>query len=182
MLRVNQLTGFGCSVPSEELFSPPASGEFFQGGYYLNSIVVGAFTYGILMAPKASGNSAFPGYTWKTTGTSTTGTSSLVDGLTNSNNMNNATHPAAQWARGLTINGYSDWYLPAKDELNLMIVNNTSIPAGEKNDLATYWSSSEVDAPNAWAQFFDASFFGDQSNYPKTATARVRAVRRFRIS
>jgi hypothetical protein len=30
--------------------------------------------------------------------------------------MNNADHPAAQFCEGLTIGGYSDWYLPAQNE------------------------------------------------------------------
>lgn len=29
-------------------------------------------------------------------------------------------YPAAYWARGLTIGGYTDWYIPARDELELM--------------------------------------------------------------
>jgi hypothetical protein len=32
-------------------------------------------------------------------------------------------HPAANFCDGLTINGYSDWYLPARDELELCYRN-----------------------------------------------------------
>ena len=37
--------------------------------------------------------------------------------------MNNASHPAAQFCRALTIGGYSDWYLPSRDELEIVYRN-----------------------------------------------------------
>ena len=37
--------------------------------------------------------------------------------------MNNASHPAAQYCEGLTIGGYSDWYLHARYELDIAYEN-----------------------------------------------------------
>jgi hypothetical protein len=37
--------------------------------------------------------------------------------------MNSATYPAAQFCEGLSIGGFSDWYLPARDELELCYRN-----------------------------------------------------------
>jgi hypothetical protein len=37
--------------------------------------------------------------------------------------MNNASHPAAQFCEGLTIGGFSDWYMPAKNELEVCYYN-----------------------------------------------------------
>jgi hypothetical protein len=37
--------------------------------------------------------------------------------------MNNASHPAAQFCEGLTIGGFSDWYMPAKNELEVCYFN-----------------------------------------------------------
>jgi hypothetical protein len=37
--------------------------------------------------------------------------------------MNNASNPAAQFCEGLTIGGFSDWYLPAANELDVCYFN-----------------------------------------------------------
>jgi hypothetical protein len=37
--------------------------------------------------------------------------------------MNDASHPAAQFCESLTIGGFSDWYMPAKNELEVCYYN-----------------------------------------------------------
>jgi hypothetical protein len=37
--------------------------------------------------------------------------------------MNNASHPAALFCEGLTIGSFSDWYMPAKNELEVCYFN-----------------------------------------------------------
>jgi hypothetical protein len=104
--------------------SPPPSviGQAFGGGYYAGQIGVSSVaTHYIIVGPVASAENASK--QWKTTNTSTAGTSSVIDGPTNSSNMNNASHPAAQFCEGLTIGGFSDWYLPAKNELEVCYYN-----------------------------------------------------------
>ena len=44
----------------------------------------------------------------------------MFDGWANSEAMNNASHPAAQFCRTLTIGGYDDWYLPATQEWDIL--------------------------------------------------------------
>ena len=74
----------------------------------------------------------------------------------------------------LSLGGYSDWFLPSKDELNLMYENLKVWGVGGFG--ATYWSSSEVSADYAWYLVFsDVS----QSYDRKFFTFRVRAVRAF---
>ena len=70
-------------------------------------------------------------------------------------------------------NGYNDWYLPSKDELNKLYINNTVI-GGFVN--VAYWSSSEVDDTYAWRQSF---LNGYQSNGDKLSVHYVRCVRSF---
>ncbi len=77
---------------------------------------------------------------------------------------------------------YDDWYLPSKEELDLMYQNKATIDAtagvngGSGFASASYWSSTENNNNYAWNQFFG---FGAQSSSAKNGTDRVRAVRAF---
>ena len=102
----------------------PEIGAVYAGGYFAGQISTagnGVADYNLVVAPKSSGENAF--IQCKTSNTSTSGTSSVIDGPTNSANMNNASHPAAQFCEGLTIGGFSDWYMPAKNELEVCYFN-----------------------------------------------------------
>lgn len=78
--------------------------------------------YRVIVAPKASGENA----TVRIKNANTAlpaGCQSLTDGWGATNAMFNAdtstVYPAAHWARGLSIGGFDDWYVPARDELEL---------------------------------------------------------------
>jgi hypothetical protein len=81
----------------------------------------GIADYNLVIAPKSSGENSSK--QWKTSNTSTAGTTSVIDGPTNSSNMNNASHPAAEFCEGLTIGSFSDWYMPANNELEVCYFN-----------------------------------------------------------
>ncbi|NBR57510.1 MAG: DUF1566 domain-containing protein, partial [Chitinophagia bacterium] len=90
----------------------------------------------------------------------TTGATGTVigTGLSNTNAIiasqgETATSYAAGLARAYTGGGYTDWYLPSKDELNKLRINRDVI-GGFADDY--YWSSSEygVDGVLAWYQNF----------------------------
>ena len=109
----------------------PAIGAAFQGGFFAGAIshtANGVATHLLIVAPAATGASG-TGYTittnlrWKTTNTATAGTTSPFNGAVNSANMNNASHPAAQFCENLSIGGYTDWYLPARYELDIAYEN-----------------------------------------------------------
>jgi hypothetical protein len=109
---------------NQRSFGLPAIGSAYEGGFFAGQISTagnGVADYNIVIAPKSSGENSSK--QWKTSNTETTGTSSVIDGPTNSANMNDAAHPAAQFCEGLSIGGLSDWYLPAKNELEVCYFN-----------------------------------------------------------
>jgi len=103
---------------------PTTIGQAYAGGFWAGQISTagnGIADYNLVVAPVASGQNNSK--QWKTSDTLTAGTNSVIDGPTNSANMNNASHPAAQFCEGLTIGGFSDWYMPAKNELEVCYYN-----------------------------------------------------------
>jgi hypothetical protein len=80
---------------------------------------------------------------------------------------------AKKACRELVNNGYSDWYLPTKDELNKLY--NAKSAVGGFSDYY-YWGSTEVSADDAWSQGFGNGGQGYDGEYSKLC---VRAVRAF---
>jgi len=71
--------------------------------------------------------------------------------------------------------GKNDWFLPSKNELNLMYTNLKAKGIGGFSD-TDYWSSSEASEPYAWYQSF---VDGSKDNNTKTNRLYVRAIRAF---
>jgi hypothetical protein len=85
------------------------------------------------------------------------------------------TAPAAQVCELLSSDGYDDWYLPSKYELQLMFQNLGMYGLGGfTSDI--YWSSTEVNYEIAWVHSFD---FGDIHHRHKSDFYSVRAIRAF---
>jgi len=99
-----------------------------------------------------------------------TGNQNTIDIVSNCSDAGTA----AKKCFDLVLNGYSDWYLPSKDELNKLWINRAAI-GGFSN--GTYWSSSEFSSYDAWDQMFNSSSF--QCNAYKATPNHVRAVRSF---
>lgn len=106
--------------------------------------------------------------------------STVIDsGLTNTmlivSGCTGNTMIAADVCYNLVLDGYSDWYLPSKDELNQMYLQKSII--GNFSELDNYWSSSEYTPETAWMQFFGN---GTQSELgDKDQLYRVRPIRSF---
>lgn len=95
------------------------------------------------------------------------------------------TASAAKHCLDLEWQGYGDWYLPSKSELNLMYTQRNAIDStssangGEVFSSVGYWSSTEsnIDPSEAWNQnFFGA---GTQSADSKGVAFYLRPVRAF---
>jgi hypothetical protein len=101
---------------------PTTIGQAYGGGFYAGKIAVGGggvATHYLIVAPKSTGQTFE--LTWGPTGT-TTGFSSVIAGPTNSSGLAalGSAYQAATFCEGLNIGGYSDWYLPAKNELEVL--------------------------------------------------------------
>jgi len=99
----------------------PTIGAAFGGGFFAGQIDQSGTIYNLAVGPVASAENASKQF--KTTNTSTAGAKSVIDGPANSTAMNDASHPAAQFCEGLTIGGFSDWYMPAQNELEVCYFN-----------------------------------------------------------
>ena len=82
---------------------------------------------------------------------------------------------AAQLCANLNFGGFNDWFLPSRDELDLMYQNLKKNGVGGFSD-DWYWSSSEYGIANACYQHF-----GKNRQYYKYKNYinLVRAVRAF---
>jgi hypothetical protein len=81
---------------------------------------------------------------------------------------------AAKICRDYQGGGYTDWFLPSRDELTHLYINRAAV-GGFTGD--NYWTSSENDLGGAWFRYFLSDNY--QSAISKGTTYYVRAVRAF---
>ena len=161
-------------------------GDVYQGGKVAYILQVGDPGYDAtiqkgLIAATTDQSSGIRWYNGSWLYTGATGTA-IGTGLSNTNAIiasqgETATSYAAGLARAYTGGGYTDWYLPSKEELNKLRMNRDGI-GGFADDY--YWSSSEysVDGVLAWYQNFHIG--ADQGAIDKgIRTFNVRAIRAF---
>jgi len=113
-----------------------------------------------------------PGGTGTALGTGPANTDRIIAQAVAAGNTTPASY-AAGLARAYNAGGYTDWYLPSKDELDKLCTNRVSI-GGFASDW--YWSSSEAGtAYIAWSRYFGGGTMGGA----KFGSWRVPAVRAF---
>lgn len=121
---VAAVTAFGTSNQSSlsnSITPTLVIGASYGGGYYAGKISTsadGVATHRLIVAPKATGQ--ITGINFGNYGTDT-GFKSRIDGPTNSAGIAalGGTN-AATFCEGLSIGGYTDWYLPALNELEVL--------------------------------------------------------------
>jgi hypothetical protein len=164
-------TGYGGQVGFN---SGQVLGSTFAGGLVFYNDANG---HGLVCTPSelSSGASwgcegtAIPG-TSVNIGTGAANTAAIVAGCSTAG-------IAARLCNDLDYNTFVDWYLPSKDELNLMLVNLHLQAMGGFVTNGYYWCSTEFGAAYAWVQRFSVG--GTQANASKNASYNVRAVRAF---
>jgi len=105
-------------------------GTAMAGGYYGGQINVQGAIYNLIVAPADTGQ--YPGggsggtptnVKYKTSNSADSPGATFQDkayGKPANDTGNNASHPAFQWARALNIGGFTDWYIPAQNELAIL--------------------------------------------------------------
>ncbi|WP_043345050.1 DUF1566 domain-containing protein [Cupriavidus basilensis] len=166
----------GAEPAAKQSTSTPRIGEIWagQGGVYAGVMrgENGQTDYHLIVPthPDASVEEI----AWGSADHDETGAKSEFDGWANTEALSCSrhAHPAAQWARSLSIDGHSDFYLPARRELSLMYAN---VP--ELFEKAWHWSSTQSASNSgfAWNQTFGD---GGQTITRKSSEYRARAVRR----
>jgi hypothetical protein len=86
------------------------------------------------------------------------------------------TSGSARLCSNLTAGGYTDWFLPSKDELNGLYGNRVTLGMNG----FSYWSSTEYNELEAWLQYFDADYLSGSVSHPvKNSDSFTRCIRSF---
>ena len=96
-------------------------------------------------------------------------------GFANTTAMLSDVSPAATTVKAYRGGTKSDWFIPSKDELDLMYVSAHANSIGDF-EASNYWSSTQRHRPNSWWEDFGTPSIGDWS---KDNTLYVRPIRAF---
>lgn len=175
-------------ISSDALASSVYHGALVPLGGYVGCVRdIGEDKWLVIQAPKEYGERI--SIKWKTTNTTSEGTSDVNFGLVNADNQNNASHPLFQWARGLEINGFTDWAPPAVETqvalFNKMGYNVTQAPLFKSGGSQAYseqfyWSATQFPSSTdqAWRMYFTD---GTKTSYNKAYAVRARVVRMIKV-
>jgi hypothetical protein len=194
-------------------------GQVYEGGYYAGTITYeaeawlggGTPTYNLVMAPKASGEASTIRQ-YKTSATcdgaesNQTSAQSSWNGYHNTYNSvigTSSSHPAANYCQGLSIGGYTDWYLAARFEANLAFgnlrqlapwqtggaeaftVGTVVLNGSSTTNVSVYWHSTGDSCENTGSLGSAGVYYNTGGftigGYPKTDQYFVRAIRRVAV-
>jgi hypothetical protein len=189
---------------------PAVIGEEFGGGFfagYISHTADGNPTHALIVAPRATGATG-TGYTLTTNlkwadetvavpaNNTLIGAASVFDGKANTDLMMSLiadetysadAFPAAQFCADLSIGGFTDWYLPARWEVDIAYfnlkpsttsnstswgTNDYSVPKRTANNTSTYPQQTYVTAFNTSTEAFVAD-----GHWSSTEASSTRAWR-----
>ena len=180
------------SITTQEA-PPTVIGQAYGGGFYAGQIGVSSVaTHYLVVGPVASAENGTKQY--KNANTDTVGADSVIDGPQNTADMvadgNSTVYPAAHFCNNLVIGGFSDWYMPAKNELEVCYynlkpttgendtssgINANAVPARASNYTAgTPAQTSAAAFKNTGSEDFQAAFYWTSTEF-STSSAREQA-------
>ena len=176
-------TAYGNQI-SFTTISPFTIGQSYGGGtiVYIDSSGI----HGLIMTPSRISTG---GMYWSNGDNSAVGItkSSIGSGMSNTNAIishigNTGTYPAKLCA-DLVLNGYSDWYLPSKNELEQLHINSASLDLASYSSILMLWSSteSEFNSNQAYRSYWNSSesWIRTANKYAPFTTYGVVAFRSF---
>lgn len=180
-VRAYATNSAGTAYGNTVIFTALEIGQSYEGGQVAYILTPGDPGYtagvghGILVAPVVRQGPKWFNGTYITTAATAT---ALGTGNANTNlivSKMGAGNYSAALCSSQIIFGYSDWYLPSKDELNKLYLVKDKIPGYFQTGY--YWSSSESGNSTVWIQSFDT---GVQSSYDKNGSGfYTQAIRSF---
>lgn len=115
------------SAASNSATTLPAIGSAYGGGFFAGQISTAGNSianYNLVVGPKSTAQTS---NSFKNANTTAPGTTSLIDGPANTAAMvangNSTVYPTAWFCIGVTAGGFSDWYMPARNELEICYYN-----------------------------------------------------------
>lgn len=170
--------------------APTVIGQSFGGGFYAGQIGVSSVaTHYLVVGPYSTAQNTLA---WKNANTATSGADSDIEGPQNTADMvadgNSTVYPCAHFCNDLVIGGFSDWYMPARNELEVCYynlkpttnLNNTSsginpnaVPARASNYTSLDPAqTSAADFQSGGAQAFDAGAYWASTEFSATQSRR----------
>jgi hypothetical protein len=113
---------------NQRSFIPPVPvvGSAYEGGFFAGQIgVSGVATHNLVIGPRSTAQTT--NLFWKNSNTTTVGAESNIDGPQNTADMvadgNSTVYPCAHFCNNLSTGGQTDWYMPARNELEVCYYN-----------------------------------------------------------
>ena len=154
---------------------PTVIGQAWGGGYYAGQISTSAnnvATHYLIVAPYSTEVAGRWGYNGAYDG-------SRIDGPGNTATLVAAGFPAAQYCDNLTTGGYTDWYLPARDEVDVLYYNLK--PKQDLNQTGYGYNAYSVSPQTPNTYYTSATpaqttavafqFGGEEAFWPRAGTA-----------
>jgi hypothetical protein len=159
-------------------------GDYYQGGlvfHYFEPNETG-FVSGEIHGLISAANDQSSGLAWGCNSQDIITSDNIGYGISNTMeivNQCNENNTAAKICHDLQLNGFDDWFLPSKNEIQLMYNNLHLNGMGSFSNTpgsSYYWSSSQFNNYSAWYNYFNINYSTTGS---KTGTLKVRAIRQF---
>ena len=182
--------GPSASSAASNSATPLAIGGAFGGGFLAGQIGTSSVaTHNLVIGPLSTAQTSLQ---WKNAQTATAGADSVIDGPQNTTDMvadgNSTVYPCAHFCNDLSTGGQTDWYMPAKNELEICYynlkpttdANNTSyginpnaVPARASNYTAgTPAQTSATDFQLGGAEEFTAYLYWSSTEFSATHSWR----------